>query len=146
MIEAEFDRALMAEDGYDPLRYRPIHHLWPTHFHAHIISFFFPTVTKRQVRSSLRSMRFCLKFLAPRGPKARRFLLRLMDAVHCPKGIHDMVIAPEPAEGIEPVCEDMKKRYREAVPLAVRLIENYRSYMEGLTPLDPYLERTFGEE
>lgn len=145
-IEAEFDRMLMDRDGYDPLRYRPITHIWPTRFHARIISLFFPEIGRRKIRHTLRSTRTDLKLLAPKGPLARRILMTLMNLVHCPRTIHDMIITPEVTPGSIPVCDDLDALYHEAIPFAVELIKNYRAYTEKTSPLDPRLDHTFGEE
>ncbi len=144
-IESEMDRDFMTEDGLDPLRYRPVRHLKASRFHARIIARFFPGIKKSQILQSLRSQRRDLILLAPKGAFPRRVLMAAMNLFHCPKAIHDMVIAPSPLPGSAPVCARLRDLYKSAIPYAVELIQNFKAYTEGSTPLDPRLDHTFGE-
>ncbi len=145
-IESEFDRLLMAADGFDPLRYRPGRHLRASRFHARVIARLFPGITEAQVLRSIRSQRRDVALLAPRGPLLRKVVIRLMELLHCPRGIHDMVITPHELPGSGPICAELLRLYQSAVPFAAELIENYRGYTEGTTPLDARLDHTFGAD
>lgn len=142
-IEADFDRALMERDGLEPHRQPLTGHIVPSLPNAAIISRFFPTVTAKQVEKSLQSMRFFHWLLLAPGTAKRKTLLFGLRATGKYDALNGMIIRPEANPACGAVTEALFQRYREALPLAVELIE------KAFTPRwlsDERMERNFESE
>ncbi len=142
-LEMEFDRYLMTQDGIDPLTYLGTDHIHPTMENASVIAPFFTGLTPQQVQDALKGMIAVHKlFLAP-GEAKRDALFTVMKLAGVYDSLHGIVISRE----ANPVCEDfnllLKKKFDDAVPLAVDLIMDYLRSIKYGTPLPERFHRTF---
>lgn len=143
-IEVEFDRLLMVEDGLDPLTQVLTNHIHPTIKNSHIISPFFPPATTDQVEKALEGMITNNKLLIAPGCFKRSFVLGLLKITGNYKEMHGLMVNREP----NPMCADSNERlkalYADATKLAVRLIEDYRSWAFNPGQPDDIFSYTFG--
>ena len=142
-IEAELDRELLVRDGKDPIRQVLTGHIHATMKNAVVIKDFCRGVTAEQVKKSLDGMLFCHRVL--RAPsRIKRLALALgMKVAGVYHSIYGMIINYQK----NPECADSTAKllalFKEAIPLAQRLIEEYRPYLEGRKPLDDIYRRNF---
>lgn len=144
-IEAEFDRYLMKKDRLDPMHYRPAKHLIASHFHAMVISRFFPGVKTAEIESSIRSIRFFCSLLAPPGIALHYALRTVMKWIGCSATYRDMVIQPRRVAECVPMNTQLDHLYHHAIQDAVELIDNLEQHIQTHATLDPRLNHTFGE-
>ena len=146
-IETEFDRALMLEDGLDPIHQKVTGHLHPNKEGARVISRFFTDITEEEVYKALKSMKRCLDFLvAPHWPKRTLIMKGLKISGHY-EGMHGLVMNQE----ANPKCADsnreLRKRYGKAVRDALELIGEFRKEeSDAELPMDERFNHTFGAE
>lgn len=145
-IEAELDRRLMVTDGLNPITYRPTGHLHDEPGYAAVISTFFPTISQEQISKSIRSIAwYCNRLVCP-NPVMRRLLFLLLKLAHSYDSIHGMVINYQPNPACIQLCNHLLDLYEEAIPAALKLIENYHAYLRGEAELNPEFAHTFGED
>lgn len=143
-IEAEFDRMLMAVDGFDPVRHRLTGHIVPSMENAKVIQAFFEGADSRQVQKALKGMIFYNNLLVAPS-KGKRFLINaLLKVTGNYREMHGLMINYE----ANPKCDDSTRNlyalYQEAKNLAVSLIHEYREYLEGQADFNPIYDYTFG--
>ena len=115
-IETEFDNALMREDGLDPIKFFTASHIKPSRERAEVIAPFYEGVT---VDETLAAMSVAGKY----------------------EFMHGLVANPQPNPKCVQSSQRLEELYKTAVPLAVRLIEEYAENK----PLGAEYQHTFGE-
>ena len=60
-------------------------------------------------------------------------------------GLHGLVANPQPNPACAESCEQLDALYQKALPLAERLILEYRDTLQTGAPLDQAYQHTFGE-
>ena len=68
-----------------------------------------------------------------------------MEAVGRYEGLHGLVANPQPNPACAESCEQLDALYQKALPLAERLILEYRDTLQTGAPLDQAYQHTFGE-
>lgn len=144
-IEAELDRYFMKKDGLNPMRHRPADHLIASHFHAMVISRFFPGIRTAQIEASIRSIRFYCGLLALPGMIGHLVTIGVMKLMKCSRSFQDMVIQPRIIAECIPMTAQLRRLYHHAIKDAVELIGNLEDHIDHQTPLDSRLNHTFGE-
>ena len=61
------------------------------------------------------------------------------------EGLHGLVANPQPNPACAESCEQLDALYQKALPLAERLILEYRDTLQTGAPLDQAYQHTFGE-
>lgn len=144
-IEVEFDRYLLTEDGFDPLRYHTSSSITPSKKSAAVISACFDEISPAEVLKALKSMVFYSDVLVAPGRLKRKVLYTGLKAAGKYDPMHYMIMSRIPAPECEDSCLRLSKLMnRKAVNLAVRLIGSFISYTGGDSALDPWFEETFG--
>ena len=142
-IESEFDRALLAKDGYDPVAKKLAGHIHPSKESAAVIAQFFPQITEKDVYHAMRSFVFYSNLLCAPG-KIKRGVLQGLLKLAGQDAIVDMMISYEP----NPRCKDSNEKlvalYEQALDKAVKLITEFMDSAAGKIPYDPLLQYTFG--
>lgn len=143
-IEVEFDRMLMENDGYDPLRHCLTKHIRPKMENAEIIAPFFPGLSARQIQKSLKSMIWYNQLLlAPQEWKRRLIYSVLRISGNYPE-MHGLIVN----KAANPKCADsnlrLEKLMDKAISLCLKLTENYLSAMTDKENLSSYFDKTFG--
>lgn len=143
-IEVEFDRALLVEDGYDPLSKKLTDHIHPSREASLVISRFFPGISDKEIYKASRSMVFYCDLLCAPGKGKRNLLLGLLKLAGKYESMKDLMIRRKP----DPICSDSCARLRElydsALEKAVRLILEFPDSASGKIPYDPLYRYTFG--
>lgn len=146
-IEVEFDRMLMIKDGYDPVRHRLTGHILADIENSRVISSFFEGVTAKEVRRALRSMKFYNNLLIAPFMTQRCVVYFLLLATGNYKEMHGLLVNRKANPKCTDSNQELYRRYREAVGLAVELIENYCGVLDGTQEaLLPYYHHTFGAQ
>ncbi len=146
-IEVEFDRMLMIKDGYNPVRHRLTGHILASIENSRVISSFFEGVTAKEVKRALWSMKFYNNLLIAPFMTQRFVVYFLLLATGNYKEMHGLLVNRKANPKCSDSNQELYRRYRKAVSLAVELIENYCGVLAGeQEELLPYFERTFGAQ
>ncbi len=129
-IEMEPDRYLLSADGYDPTRHVQTSHVHPTRENAEVIAPFFQELSAKTVHKALRSMIFYHNLFRVPGKAKRALLFGAMRLVGKYDALHGIVMSYVPNPACTDYCILLKKKYDEAVPLAVRLIEELERVLD----------------
>ncbi len=142
-IEMELDRYLLQQEGKDPVKQKLTGHLCPSGQAAKVIAPFFVQLDIKQVRQSLYSMVLYLNLLRAPNAWKRRLISLAFQLTGNTKGMSGLVMSETP----EPGCADsnlrLAKLMKKALPLCLRLTQNYLDHLQGAAPLDPWFDRTF---
>ena len=141
-IESEFEKLLMRKDGLDPLSF-PVGKTFPADKKtAKCIVKFYEGVEEKEAYVSLRSMRFCKQFLVAPGKLKHNLIDLGMKLTGEYEKYQGHLLKAED----NPLCEEsnagLYSRFLNAVPVAVRLIEKFDSYLDG-NKLDSRFDRNF---
>ncbi|MBR2995288.1 MAG: hypothetical protein IKF45_01115 [Lachnospiraceae bacterium] len=153
VIEGELDRALLLEDGKDPVRADLVENLHPDPEDAQVIAAFYSGMnlggsgedgfTMKQMKSAIWSfIRFNHILTAP--GKGKRFLIFSgMKAADKYEELRGHVIGYEEDPACREVLPVLRRHYEEAIPEAVRLIRDFRDSAEGRIAWDPLYEMNY---
>ena len=144
-IETEFDNMLLRRDGKDPLHFLTASHIHPSMERAKVIAPFYQGITILQVYDAMKGMVAVHKLLLASSPAKRWVVLTGMKAVGRYEGLHGLVANPQPNPACAESCEQLDALYQKALPLAERLILEYRDTLQTGAPLDQAYQHTFGE-
>ena len=140
-IETEFDNALMREDGLDPIKFFTASHIKPSRERAEVIAPFYEGVTVDETLAAMKGMITVHHFLQAANPVKRWVVLTGMRVAGKYEFMHGLVANPQ----LNPKCvqssQKLEELYKTAVPMAVRLIEEYAENK----PLGAEYQHTFGE-
>jgi hypothetical protein len=143
-IEVEFDRALMLEDGHNPLTHSLTSHIYPSEYHGGIIATFFEGITRYEVVTALKSMKtYNQLLLAPH--KAKRWLLYgALKLVGKYKQMRGLIVNDEKNPGCHDSNETLSTLYEKGIEIAVGLISDYETCLQGDKKFSSRYEKTFG--
>lgn len=145
-IEAELDRSLMVGDGLNPFEYPLAGHVVPSRENAEVIRRFFPFLSVRQIKGTLRDMLRCHHFLSARGAWKRATLQVLFSVTGTYRLLYGLVIHKRPSPRCVESCRDLKKIYWQSVDIAVSMIEEYMEARAGKRRLGKRFSRSFAAE
>lgn len=129
-IEAEYDRRLLVNDGYDkPVEVCVTKHLKPAVKHAGIIADFYENVSVKQILRSLRGMKFYLNILRAPKKRMRRVVYLGMKLAGMYKTMRGLVMNYEEEVRCKETTDELVKRFETATELATRLITEYEMYL-----------------
>lgn len=145
-IEVEFDRRLMVEDGYNPLTQSLTEHIYPTNFNASIIKSFFEGVTKEEIQTSLKSMKWYNKLVLAPFPAKRWFVYALLKISGNYKEMHGLIVNYK----ANPKCMDSNDKlnamYENALKQAAVLICEYEDCVDYKKSYHSRYQLTFGSK
>ena len=144
-IETEFDNMLLRRDGKDPLHFLTASHIHPSMERAKVIAPFYQGITILHSYDAMKGMVAVHKLLLASSPAKRWVVLTGMKAVGRYEGLHGLVANPQPNPACAESCEQLDALYQKALPLAERLILEYRDTLQTGAPLDQAYQHTFGE-
>lgn len=145
-IEAELDRSLMVGDGLNPFEYPLAGHVVPSVENAEVIHRFFPWLSVRQIKGTLRDMLRVHHFLSARGALKRAMLQGLFAITGTYRLLYGLVIKKRPSMRCMESCRDLKKIYWSTVDMAVSMIEEYMEARAGKRKLGKRFYRSFAAE
>lgn len=145
-IEAEFDRALLIKNGFNPIKQELTNHINPSIKNAKVISDFFPTISDNDIKKSLKSMIFYNKLLIAPSHLKRNVIYSLLRLTGNYEEMHGLIINYEK----NPECIDSTKKlfqlYKKSISLAISLISEYENYLYNNTCLNDIYRYNFGSE
>lgn len=143
-LEVAFDRKLMVADGLDPVRYVRTSHLKATPENAQVMARFFPAVSPEQAHEAITTFKTVGRALAAPGMGKRALVYGALIACGHYRDQKGQMVTVE----ADPAFDESNRRfaqiYDEALPLAVRLIEDFRGALAEGHPLDARFQDTFG--
>lgn len=145
-IEAELDREMLIRDGKDPSKTILTNHLSRGKDNAEVIKDFFPGITTDEIEKSIKDMIFYLNFLVARG-KGKRWLFKNgLKLVGKYEQFGGLMINEEKNHECDETVERLLDLYRDAIDLAVKLIQEYPAYLKGEMELDSVYKYNFDSE
>lgn len=146
LIESEFDRILLTGDGFDPVGRILTDHILPSPFNARIIAKFYPVTDSVTLFKVLKSFKFYNNMLsAPKGWK-RNFVSALLRLSGHYTYLSGMMISLNPNPKLNEINHTLLKLYEEAIPVAIKLINELEENLNGSLPLDREYDHTFGRD
>ncbi len=146
LLEVEFDRYLMVQEGKDPVRSSSISHIVSSHKNAQAIYPFFLNTSEKEIKTSLDSMiRFNNVFNAPSIVK-RRFVYFLLKIFGMYEKYSSQIISFNGDERCIETNAEMKRRFENAIPIAVDLVNNFYDALKNAAPLSERFNKTFSWE
>ena len=122
-----------------------VSHCQPSRIWANVVAPFYEGVTVDEVYQARTGMVFVHKMLLASNPVKRWVVLTAIRAAGKWEFMHGLVANPKP----NPQCAESGKQldalYQSAIPLAVRLINEYVAGLDTDAPLDAAYQHTFGE-
>ena len=142
-IEMEWDRRLMVKDGLDPLTFVPIKHLIPGRENAEVIAPFFEGIKVREVEDALKGMRWALRQLMPLNKTKDIIVKGALKAAHL-ENKYGLFMSHEENKEMDKYCDILNGVYDECIMFAVKLILNYKSFLDGKEELLDDFKDCFG--
>ena len=141
-IESEFEKMLMRKNGEDPLSF-PVGKTFPADKKtAKCVAEFYEGVDTKEAYRALRSMKKYKQFLVAPG----KLKHKVIDTGMKLTGKYEALQGHLLKSVDNPLCEEsncgLYSRLKNAVPVAVNLIENFDLYLDGCE-LDPRFDRDF---
>ena len=140
-IETEFDDMLLRRDGHDPKSFFTASHIRSTAENARVIAPFYEGVTVDETLAAMKGMITVHHLLQAANPVKRWVVLTGMRVAGKYEFMHGLVANPQPNPKCVQSSQKLEELYKTAVPLAVRLIEEYAENK----PLGAEYQHTFGE-
>lgn len=145
-IESEFDRFLLVEDGYEPVGKCLTEHVTTSMSTARIIERFYPVTDTQKMLRTLKSFVFYSNMLNLPEGKRRNFVSFCLHFTGNFKYLSKMMISLTPNKQLNNSNLDLRKLYDEAIPIAVKLINELENNLNGSLPLDLEYDHTFGRD
>ena len=143
-IETNFDRYLLLKQHRRPLHAKVTSHLRTSQESAKVIRTFFPTLSVRQVESSISSMIWYNDLFTTSDRLIRSLVKAALHATFTYKSLGGLLMN----ETDNPLCTDsnlrLDKLMEASVPLCLSLTSNYLGFLHKGVPLSPYFRHTFG--
>lgn len=148
-IESEFERMLLEKNHLDPIRTKTTAHIMADKKCAHCIAPFFQgldhfsDITADEIEKALKSFKFYSNLLlAP-----HKWERAIIDVVLRLSGhysfMHGLMISYKPEPKCETTNRELYRRYEQATPVAVRLIQKFFELSDQDVPLPERFQRNF---
>ena len=142
-IESEFERALMEDDGVEPMSHVLTNHIHPSLVNACVISRFFDEVGANEIQKTLKWMVWYHEFLRCPNTVKRGVIFNGMRLIGH-GDLTGLLIPDKHDQRCSDSNAELKRLYGCAIPLAVRLIKGFSEGNQILS--DPALDRNFESE
>ena len=145
-IESDFDRKLLRDGGYNPKRTCLTSHICPREGDTETIAMFFPSLREKHIQKALSSMVFYNKLLLAPTQGKRDYVLSLLRITGHYKEIQGLLMPEYPRPGCEDSTRELTRRYKNGIPIAVWLCENYYNTFCEMDVLSSRFHRTYGPD
>ncbi len=145
-VEGELDRELMIMNDENPVQRKLTKHIIPSERNAAIIKEFYRKLTTKDVKKSLDGMILCDRLFVCPGKIKRMALYAGLKVSGLYYEYHGFIIKYQKNKACKDQIRHLVHLYEEAIPLAGKLISEYKSFLDGTSPLDPVYQYTFGSE
>lgn len=145
-VEGELDRKLMIMNGENPVSRRLTGHIVPSMKNAVIIKDFYRGITAKEVKKALNGMVFYDRILVCPSKIRRMALYAALKVAGLYYNFHGFIIKYHENEACREQIRRLLHLYEKAVPLADKLICEYKPFLEGNATLDSAYAYTFGSQ
>ena len=145
-VEGELDRKLMIMNGENPVSRRLTGHIVPSMKNAIIIKDFYRGITAKEVKKALNGMVFYDRILVCPSKIKRMALYAALKVAGLYYDFHGFIIKYHENESCREQIRKLLHLYEKAVPLADKLICEYKPFLEGNATLDSVYAYTFGSQ
>ena len=140
LLETQLDRACLLRDGKDPVREDLSAHLNLKAQNIRVIARLFPQLAESQIQRALMDMRRAHSVLLAKN-KPKRFLLSTaLRIANYQDTVGARIMQDHEVAVCRPMVSALEKLYRDAIPVAVRLITEYPSLEDAHYEL-PFAEK-----
>lgn len=129
-IEAEYDRELLTQDGFDAVSKCLTEHLKASENNARVIADFWEEIRPLQVKQTLKRMIFFLNLLKAPSFLKRGILFGVMKIAGLYDVLHGLVINYKENPDCRETTDWLMKHFEKAVLLATELIMEYEMYLQ----------------
>lgn len=130
-IESEFEKLLMRKNGENPLSF-PVGKTFPVDKEtAECIAKFYEGVEAKDAFNALKSMRRYKTILVAPNRVKRKIIDKGMKMTGKYDSLQGHLLKPADHPKCIESCHGLYERFKHAVPVAVQLIENFESYLNG---------------
>lgn len=144
-VEVEFDRALLVQDGFNPVRQKLTNHISTDMRTAAAIQCIFSEFSVETVQKALSSMRFYNDLLVAPGPLKRGLIKGLLFISGKAKDMSGLMVNYRPNPKCRASNEQLLGLYEQSIDLAVTLItEMEAAFVSGALTLNNAYNHTFG--
>lgn len=143
-LETDLDRNFMILDGLDPMHHFPIQHINPSDSNSKIIKLFFEGLTVTEVKDCLQGMIDVTKFFHAPTEERLQELYQILRDNNCFGPMHGLIMKAKESPYSPQYYPLFQRLYDEAIPLAVKLVNNFVEYLENGAELVPEFHFTFG--
>ncbi len=142
LMEAEFDRYLMEEDGINPLKHKPTAHMQPDEHMAEVISTVYMEVEKDVALKSAKTTKTFCNFITAPNIFSRFFVYAalLVSGNLGSKG--GMIIKHKKNKACEETTKEINRLYNKAKKLAVKLICEFEDNIYSGKPFSKVCNHT----
>lgn len=145
-MEGELDRKLMIMNGENPVSRRLTGHIVPSMKNAVIIKDFYRGITAKEVKKALNGMVFYDRILVCPSKIKRMALYAALKVAGLYYDFHGFIIKYHENGSCREQIRRLLHLYEKAVPLADKLICEYKPFLEGSATLDSVYAYTFGSQ
>lgn len=125
-MENEFDRELLSNDGFNPLREK-LTHLNPSDKNCELISKFWEGVAPQKIKKAIRSMIFCTNSLVTENTLKRGAIKAMFGVTGHYKQLHGLLINKKPNPDFKESTKELQKRFDSSVKIAAQLMDELLS-------------------
>lgn len=142
-IETEFDRSILLRCKKDPITTKTLAHIQVNKELSDCIAQFFPAISEKEMFEALKSFRFYNNFLIS-SCKIRRAVINTSFRLSGNyEELHGLVMNFHRNPDCAPICRRLSHLYINAIPVGVRLMENFYDALSTGDPLDERFDRNF---
>ena len=134
-LESELDAYWMRQQGKDVIRTKVTAHLRPSAQNERIIASFF-ALKPKQIRTALTSMIRILDWFVAPGKIKRGVLKQALRVAGIYDEMHGLIFNSKPNPLCTQTVMSLVQKMEDAVPISVRLIEEYCQLLNSDRPLD----------
>lgn len=145
-VEGELDRKLMIMNGENPVSRRLTGHIVPSMKNAVIIKDFYRGITAKEVKKALNGIVFYDRILVCPSKIKRMALYAALKVAGLYYDFHGFIIKYHENGFCREQIRRLLHLYEKAVPLADKLICEYKPFLEGSATLDSVYAYTFGSQ
>ena len=124
-LEAEFDRVLMEKDALNPMTWRPGSFIRLEKSYLKVICQVLPSLTEKELKDTLRSMRFYTGIIVRPTAVGRKMVLTGMKVLKCYDEMQGRVMRKRPSKRCEKGMARLEELFHLAVPETVTVIEDF---------------------
>ncbi len=145
-IEVEFDRILLHTDGFNPVKTNITTHIQPSNENARVIANFYDGIDFSHAKKALSSFIFFNDVLLAPCPIKRKVIYKLLKITGNYEKMKGLIISYKPNKLCKKSNIELYKRYKKALPIAVKLIIDFHNCLISGKSLDERFSHTFSHQ